>query len=104
MAGVFGGALALIIPLISPYTFLNWQWWAAFLLIITLVNIYRVVEGKAKTAMAFVFGFSLTWIFQEISTERFTILNWQWWATVLPLLIIGVIYAHTERPYSKISS
>ena len=48
-----------------------------------------------KLVMAGVFGFSLGFMISVVSS--YNLMNWQWWATFLPVAVIGVIYANTPR-------
>ena len=48
MAGIFGGVVGLIISIISPYHFYNWQWWAALMPIVIIGVIYATIERKGK--------------------------------------------------------
>ncbi|MBI2635571.1 MAG: hypothetical protein HYW79_03475 [Parcubacteria group bacterium] len=45
-----------------------------------------------KSVMSCVFGSSLGVMISVISP--YTITNWQWWAALLPVMVIGVIYAN----------
>lgn len=40
MAGFHGFSVGLIVSVVSPYNFMNWQWWAACLPLLVIANIY----------------------------------------------------------------
>ncbi len=41
MVGVFGGVVGSVIFIVSPYSFMNWEWWVALLIIVTAGIVVR---------------------------------------------------------------